>query len=81
VALALALLFAAYGVVVVVQMDAVTFARALGVDGVPAPAHVTHLMQISMLCVAAFAMVLPALVLTSKKHFVRPDGLGETRLS
>jgi hypothetical protein len=68
-ALTLALLSTASTLMMVVRFDPVSLLREVGFAPGALPFDVTRLEQLGMLYAAAFAVVLPALVLYSRRHF------------
>lgn len=68
-ALSLALLSMASGLMMVVRFDAVSFVRELGLEPAATQFDVTALVHVSMVGGVGVAVILPALVLYSRRHF------------
>jgi hypothetical protein len=68
-ALSLALLSMASGLIMVVRFDAASLVREVGLELDALPFDLTRFVQLAMLGGAAFAVILPALVLYSRRHF------------
>jgi len=71
----LALLSTASGLIMVARFDAVSLVREVGLEPGALPFDVTRFVQLAMIGGAAFAVILPALVPYSRRHFTASGGV------